>query len=106
MLILHYLHSNCINIKTTLKNVSYFFFTINLLLIFSLIYTGINALYSYTLLTPADTFNNVLGVFISISAFVALAGLWVITYLTQPPISKNDRKIYVADKEMVLDVPV
>ena len=103
---LHYLNSNCIDIKKTVKNVSYFFFTINLLLIFSLIYTGINALYSYTLLTPADTFNNVLGVFVSLAAFVALAGLWVATSLTQPPISKNDRKIYVADKEVVLDVPI
>lgn len=63
-------------------------------------------MYSYTLLTPADTFNNVLGIFISLSSFVALVALWIVTHFTQAPIAKNDRKIYVADKEMGLEVPV
>jgi hypothetical protein len=46
---LEYFHSKCMNIDGTLKNVRYFTITLNLGIIFTIIYSSMNSLYHYTL---------------------------------------------------------
>lgn len=91
------------NIDGTLKNVRYFTITLNLGIIFTIIYSSMNSLYHYTLQTPTDTFNLVLSVLLSIFFLLMIAFVWLVTYQTIPPISKNDKTVLV-DKEALFEI--
>lgn len=75
--------------------VRYFILTLNLTLLFSVTFSSMNTLYTFTLLTPNDTFNSAMGVLFSIFFFVGVCSLWILTYLTTPPLSKNDKTVHV-----------
>ena len=97
-------HNSCLKIDKTVRVARYFLLTLNLALLFSVAFASMTTLYNFTLLTPNDTFNSALGVLLSIFFFVAVCALWILTFLTTPPLSKNDRTVHV-DKEIIFDIP-
>lgn len=90
-----YFDSRCLKIESTLKTISYFIFTITFALLFTIIFSSVNTLYHFTLLTPNDTFNTVLGLLLSIFFLLLVVVIWIITYQTVPSISKNDKTVHV-----------
>lgn len=102
-LFLYLFNSRCLKIEQTLKIFGYFLFTVSMCLIFTIIYSAYNTLFHYTLLTPTDTVNTVIGIMLSIAFLLVVVAIWTISFLTTPPISKQDQTIYV-DKENIFDV--
>ena len=100
---LYVFYSRCLKIEQTLKIFTYFLLTVSLCLIFTIIFSAYNTLSHYKLLTPTDTFNTTVGIMLAILFFLMVVAIWIITYLTTPPISKQDQTIYV-DKEVIFDI--
>jgi hypothetical protein len=101
--LMQYFHSRCLNIESTLRTISYFIFTVTFAVLFAITYASVNSLYHFTLVTPNDTFNTVLGLLLSIFFLLLVVVLWIVTYQTVPPVSRHDRTVLV-DKEVLFDL--
>ena len=68
---------------------------------FGFIYSSINSLYHFNLITNIDTFNSALGVLASIILLAMVIGIWIITYYKVFPLNKTNRKIYNSNKDII-----
>ena len=92
-----------------LKGLAYFVLTITLGLFFPVAYAALNALYHYSLQTPADSLNTDLGIILTILFPLLLVGLWIVTCQTVIDTGAVRRttmhQIHVEEKEDILPLP-
>ena len=74
-----WLQSSCCK-GMNIKALAYFVLTVTLGLFVPIAYAATNAIYRYSLQTPADSFNTDLGIILTIVFPAIVIGLWVITY--------------------------
>jgi hypothetical protein len=103
---LYAFNRSCLRIESTFKQVAYFLLTLNLALLFPIIFSSINALHLYSLLTPTDTFNTTFAIFLSIFGIIALVALWLVTHFTSNPKHGNRKVHATADKEVIFNIPL
>ena len=78
-------------------------FSVNLSLAFSLVFSAMNALYHYVLVTKADAFNVVLAIVLTIFYGVGLVALWIRTSQMKHD-EPRDGKVFSIDKAKVESV--
>ena len=75
--------------------VRYFVFTLHLAVAFSLVFNSMNGLRYYVLQTNTDVFNTILSIFLNISMFLGLIGIWIRTYQLRAEVPVTNRSVKI-----------